>query len=126
MPTESKIRQFGQPLHNTVHHTAICSLELCGTIVNRLPLAYKRRRRSPGREEDGERHICTFPPSPRYWHFASIKPQGPGGSSSSSSPATLVGPLCKNNGPSQYNVLSTTLLDVRPMAGTRIKLVSSC
>jgi hypothetical protein len=46
--------------------------------------------------DDGELHTCTFPPSPRYWHFASIKPQGPGGTTSS--PATLVAPLCKHHG----------------------------
>jgi hypothetical protein len=44
----SKIRQDDQQLHNTVHHTAIRSLGLCGTIVNHLPLAYKNRSRSPG------------------------------------------------------------------------------
>jgi hypothetical protein len=75
------------------------ALELCGTIVNRLPLAYKRRGRSPSRR--GKTDRCTlarFPPSPRYWHFASIKPQVSGGSSSSSSssPAKLVAPLCKH------------------------------
>jgi hypothetical protein len=51
-PARSNIRQDGHPLHGVVHHTTTCSLELCGTIVNRLPLAYKRRRRSPGRGED--------------------------------------------------------------------------
>jgi hypothetical protein len=34
--------------------------------------------------------LARFPPSPRYWHFASIKPQGPGGFASS--PAMLVAP----------------------------------
>jgi hypothetical protein len=67
------------------------ALELYDTIVNRLPLAYKRRRRSPGR--GGTTVSCAlarFPPSPRHWHFASNKPQGPGGFASS--PTTLVAP----------------------------------
>jgi hypothetical protein len=87
-----EIRQDDHQLHGVVHHTTICSLELCGTVVNRLPLAYKRRRRSPGR--GGTTDSCTlarFPPSPRYWHFASIKPQGPRGHSFS--PALLVAPF---------------------------------
>jgi hypothetical protein len=53
-PAESEIRQDDQQLHSTIHHTAIRSLEMCGTIVNRLPLAYKRRSRSPGRGEGGQ------------------------------------------------------------------------
>jgi hypothetical protein len=121
----SEIRQDDQQLHDTAHHTAIRSLELCDTIVNRLPLAYKRRRRSPGRRGTTNSRVLThFPPSPRYWHSASIKPQGPGGLTSS--PATLVAPLCKHNNATQYNTLSAPLLDVRPTAGTRIKPVSSC
>jgi hypothetical protein len=53
----------------TINSTALCAmppyvaLELCGTIVNCLPLAYKRRRRSPGR--GGTMDIGTlarFPP----------------------------------------------------------------
>jgi hypothetical protein len=42
-------------VRTTINSTTLCAtppyvaLELCGTIVNRLPLAYKRRRRSPGR-----------------------------------------------------------------------------
>jgi hypothetical protein len=35
----------------TVWHRHMWRLELCGTIVIRLTLVYKRRRRSPGREE---------------------------------------------------------------------------
>jgi hypothetical protein len=38
-PARSEIRQDDQQLHVTARHTAICSLELCGTIGNRLPLA---------------------------------------------------------------------------------------
>jgi hypothetical protein len=48
-PARRKIRQDGHQLHDVVHYTATCSLELCVTIVNRLPLAYKRRRQSPSR-----------------------------------------------------------------------------
>jgi hypothetical protein len=83
-------------VNTAINSTTLCAtspyvaLELCGTIVNRLPLAYKRRGRPPGRGGGGELHTRTFPPSPRYWHFASIKPQGPGGFSSS--PTLLVAP----------------------------------
>jgi hypothetical protein len=48
-----EIRQNDHQLRGAVHHTAMCSLELCGTIVNRLPLAYKRRRRSPSHAGGG-------------------------------------------------------------------------
>jgi hypothetical protein len=64
--------------------------------------------------DDGHHSLARFPPSPRYWHLASIKPLGPGGSSSSPSPALLVAPLCKHHGATQYSALSTPLLDVRP------------
>jgi hypothetical protein len=35
-------------------------------------------------------------------------------------------PLCKHHSATQYSASSATLLDVRPTAGTRIKLVSLC
>jgi hypothetical protein len=94
-----------------ISSTALCAtppyvaLEPCDMAVNRLPLAYKRRRWSPGRR--GTTDSCTlahFRPHPRYWHLASIKPQGPG--DFSSSPALLVAPLCKHYGAPQYNALS--------------------
>jgi hypothetical protein len=56
----SKIRQDDQQLHETVHHTAIRSLGLCGTIVNRLPLAHKRRSRSPGRKRRTDSGTLAF------------------------------------------------------------------
>jgi hypothetical protein len=62
--------------------------------------------------DDGQHSLARFPPSPRYWHLASIKPQGPG--RFSSSPALLVAPLCKHHGATQDSALSTPLLDVRP------------
>jgi hypothetical protein len=122
-PTGSKIHQDGQPLHDAVHHTTICSFELCGTIVNRLPLAYKRRSRSLGRRgtTDSRTFEC-FPPSPRYWHLNSIKPQGPGGSPSS--PAKLVAPSASTTMQRDTAPRAHPLLDVRPTAGTRIKLMS--
>jgi hypothetical protein len=93
-PAGSEIRRDDQQLHSIVHHTAICRLELCGTIVNRLPLGLEKEESVPwprgGGGEDVLLHTRIFPPSPRYWHSASIKPQGPGGLSSS--PATLVAP----------------------------------
>jgi hypothetical protein len=62
--------------------------------------------------------LALFCLQPRYWHFASINPQGPRGYSSSL--ALLVAPLCKHHGAPQYSTPSAPLLDVRPMAGTRI------
>jgi hypothetical protein len=46
------------PWHCTPYrHT---QLELCDTIVNHLPLAYKRRRRSPGHGGRRIAHTCMF------------------------------------------------------------------
>jgi hypothetical protein len=61
-------------VRTTINSTALyaippyVALELCDMIVNRLPLAYKRRRRSPGR--GGTIDSCAlarFLPSPGYW-----------------------------------------------------------
>jgi hypothetical protein len=57
-PAGSEIRQDDQQLHDIVHHTTIRSLELCSMIVNRLPLVYNRRSRSPGRR--GKTDCCTL------------------------------------------------------------------
>jgi hypothetical protein len=83
--------------------------------VNHLPLAYKRRRRSPGHGERTD--SCSFVLyrlHPRYWHSASINPQGLVGFSSS--PALLVTALYEHPGAPQYNATSAPLLDVRAMA----------
>jgi hypothetical protein len=51
------------------------ALEPCSMTVNRLPLAYKRRRRSPGRRgRTDSGSLAHFRLHPRHWHFASIKP----------------------------------------------------
>jgi hypothetical protein len=63
-PARSKIRQDGYPLHGDVHYTTTHNLELCGMIVSRLPLVYKRRRRSPGRGGTNSGTLARFPPSP--------------------------------------------------------------
>jgi hypothetical protein len=77
------------------------------------------------RGDDGQRSLTRFPPSPRYWHLPQSVPLGPGGLTSS--PASLVNPLYKHYGATQYSAPSTPLLDVRPPAGTRIKIsVTSC
>jgi hypothetical protein len=95
------------PLEARFARTTVDSMTLCamppyvavephGMTVNRLPLVYKRRRRSPGRR--GTTDSCTlahFRPYPRYWQSASIKPQGLGGFPSS--PALLVAPICKHH-----------------------------
>jgi hypothetical protein len=47
MPARVKICQDGNPITSTMRHTAALHLESSGTIVNRLPLAYKRKRQSP-------------------------------------------------------------------------------
>jgi hypothetical protein len=109
----------------TINFTTLCAmlpyvaLEPCVMTVNFLSLAYKRRRRSPGcggtTDSSSLAYFCLHP---RYWHFASIKPQGPGGFSSS--PALLVAPLCKHHGAPRYSAPSAPLLDVRPTTGTRI------
>jgi hypothetical protein len=72
--------------------------------------------------EDGQRSRARFSPSPRYWHLTQSVPLGPRGPASS--PASLVAPLCKHHGATQYSASSTSLLDVRPPAGTRISPVS--
>jgi hypothetical protein len=109
----------------TINSTTLCAmlpyvaLEPCSMTVNHLPLAYKRWRRSLGRR--GRTDNCTlahFHQHPRYLHFTSIKPQGPGGLPSS--PALLVAPLCKHHSATQYNAPSAPLLDVQPTARTRI------
>jgi hypothetical protein len=124
MPTGSEIRQDGQLLHDVVHHTTICSLELCGTIVNRLPLAYKRRSRSPSR---GGRRIAAHLHISAFTTILALRLNQTSGTwRLPPSPATLVAALCKCHGAVQYNALSATLLDVRPTAGTRVKPVSLC
>jgi hypothetical protein len=75
--------------------------------------------------EDGQPTLERFPLSPRYLHSPQSIPLGPGGLISS--PASLVAPLCKHHGATQYSVPSTPLLDVRPPAETRIKpSVTNC
>jgi hypothetical protein len=67
----------------TINSATLCAMSSnvalgpCSVTVNRLPFAYKRRRRSPGPEGGGATDSCTlahFRPHPRYWHFTSIKP----------------------------------------------------
>jgi hypothetical protein len=62
--------------------------------------------------DDREHSPARFLSSPRYWHLPQSVPLGPGGPASS--PASLVAPLCKHYGATQYSALSTPLLDVRP------------
>jgi hypothetical protein len=62
--------------------------------------------------EDEQRSLARFPPSPRYLHLTQLVPLGPGGSACS--PASLVAPLCKHYGATQYSAPSTPLLHVRP------------
>jgi hypothetical protein len=64
----------------TINSTTLCAvppyvaLEPCGMTVNRLPFAYKRRRRSPGcRGTMDSCSLTRFRLHPRYLHFASIK-----------------------------------------------------
>jgi hypothetical protein len=87
-------------------------LAQCGTPVNCLPLAYKRRRQSPCRRGEEKR---AHPHAYRFHNDISTclnqKSLGPGGPASS--PATLVAPLCKHHGATQYSAPSTQLLNVR-------------
>jgi hypothetical protein len=97
----------------TIDSTILCAmppyvaLRPCVTTVNRLPLAYKRRRRSPGHGGTTDSYsLAHFRLHPRYWHFASINPQGPGGFSSS--PALLVDPLYEHHGTPKYSATSAS------------------
>jgi hypothetical protein len=61
------------------HCTPCCRtrrLEPCGMTVNRLPLAYKRRRRSPGRGETTDSNSLAFPPSPTILALCLNQPSG--------------------------------------------------
>jgi hypothetical protein len=70
--------------------------------------------------DDGQCSLARFPPSPRYWHLPQSVPVGPGGSTSS--PASLVAPLCKHHGATQYSASSTSMLDVRPPGQNQDKI----
>jgi hypothetical protein len=103
--------------------TAVYSTTLCAIPLHAIrivwhacklpPLAYKRRGQSPCRKgDDGSEHTYTLTAFTTILALASIQPQEPGGSASS--PASLVAPLCKHHGATQYSASSTPLLDVRP------------
>jgi hypothetical protein len=62
--TINSVSLYTIPLH--------VALALCGTIVNRLHSAYKRRRRSPGR---GGRRIATYLHVFRLHHDIGTSPQ---------------------------------------------------
>jgi hypothetical protein len=47
MPARDKIRQDGHRITDMVRHAATHNPKPCNTTVNRHPLVYKRRRRSP-------------------------------------------------------------------------------
>jgi hypothetical protein len=63
MPARDKIRQDGRRITSTVRHAATHNLKLCGTTVNRLPMVYKRRRRSPSPGGRQIAHSSAFLPS---------------------------------------------------------------
>jgi hypothetical protein len=117
-----EIHWDGHRITGTVRHAATQQLKSHSTIVNRLPLVYKRRRRPPSCGGRGIAHSLTFPPSLTILALASIRPQGLRGFSSS--PALLVAPLYEHHGALQYSATSAPLLDVRPAARTRINHVS--
>jgi hypothetical protein len=52
MHARADIRQGGRHITRTVRHAATPHLKPYNTIVSRLPLVYKRRRRPPSRGED--------------------------------------------------------------------------
>jgi hypothetical protein len=65
-PAGSEIRRDDQQLHNIVHHTAICRLELCGTIVNRLPLGLEKEESVPWPRGGGRRRIVAHSHFPAF------------------------------------------------------------
>jgi hypothetical protein len=89
---------YSMTLHTMPSYVAKIVRHTC-----KLPPPWPRKGGAvPWPQGDGGHHsLARFLPSPRYWHSASIKPQGPGGSSSS--PALLVAPLCKHHGATQYS-----------------------
>jgi hypothetical protein len=120
-----EIRQDDHQLHGVVHHTVICSLELCGTIVNRLPLAYKWRGRSPG--HGGREGIAAHLHVSALTTILALRLNQTSGTWRPLLLSRIAcSPLCKRYRATRYSASSAPLLDVRPTAGTRIKLMSCC
>jgi hypothetical protein len=102
--------------------TAVYSATLCAIPLHvirivrhvcKLPPWPIKEGGGPPAAEGGQRvHTCTLTAFTTILTLASITPQGPGGSASS--PTSLVAPLCKHHGATQYIATSTPLLDVRP------------
>jgi hypothetical protein len=88
MRAGAEIHQDDYQIARTAHHTITSHLKPCNTIVSRLPLVYKRRRRPP---RHGGRHTTARPLAFTILASASINSQGLGGFSSSL--ASLVAPL---------------------------------
>jgi hypothetical protein len=113
-PNMSKIRLGSRQLRDTARHAFArkrivrhaCKLPSPWPIKGgAIPQPY-------GGEDRDERHSHAFRLSLRHWHLPQSIPLGPGGPASF--PASLVTPLCKHHGATQYSALSTPLLDVRP------------
>jgi hypothetical protein len=123
---DARQRQDSPGQLSTLRHCAPCCrtyhLEPHVMTVIRLPLAYKRRRWSPGHEGMTNGNPLAFSLSPTILALCLNQPSGPGGSPSS--PASLVAPLYEHHGALQYNATSASLLDIQPAARTRINPVS--
>jgi hypothetical protein len=74
-PAGSEIRRDDQQLHSIVHHTAICRLELCGTIVNRLPLGLEKEESVPWPRGGGAKTYCCTLAFSRLHHDIGTLPQ---------------------------------------------------
>jgi hypothetical protein len=117
-PNRSKIRRDDRQLRDTARH-AIARRRIVRHACKLLsPWPIKGgavpqpQGRGGKRRGDQWRTLTRLSPSPRYWHLPQSVPLGPGGLASS--PASLVAPLCKHYGATQYSAPSTSLLDVRP------------
>jgi hypothetical protein len=97
----SEIRHNDQQLHDIVYHTAICSLEPCDAIVNRLPLVYK----GGGDPLAAGGRIAAYLHTFRLHHDIGTLPQSNLRDLETSPPLskTLVTSLCKHYGATQYS-----------------------
>jgi hypothetical protein len=67
-----EIPQDSHQITSTARHAATPHLKPCGTVVNRLPLVYKRRGRPPSHTRGRRAHLLAFPPSLTILALASV------------------------------------------------------
>jgi hypothetical protein len=115
-PKRSKIRQDGRQLRGTARHASTLRriVRHACKLLSPWPIKGGAVPQPQGGHEDGRRTLAHFPPSPRYWCLPQSVPLGPGGPASS--PASLVAPLCKHYGATQYSALSHLTFRRKPSA----------